>query len=267
MFENTFSLDLSSDEMAWLRYTLRVPPLVGMPPSLFPEGTSEEIGYARLQTAAMGLKVRGLVSITPDDKLQIDPVLTAAMGAVAFSEQIAIMTTIYADASVSWTYYLGSELTLAHRLPTEGIHHLALTNRFDECLDMMMQNLALQGVPALGLAETEFPGDAFQEAAERINRQSLDSAYEVFAKQNFDEVVSWQLIQAISEAQVRNTIVILKSEGTGDQRQFVNKNGWALYHAPDGVLCVETPHNNQAHVILRGCSDFELRQALAGALT
>lgn len=267
MLENTFTLDLSSDEMAWLLYTLRVPPLVGMPLSLFPEDTSEEVGRARLQTAAMGLKTRGLVSITPDDKLQIDAILTAAVGVVAFSEQIAITTTVYADTSVNWIYYFGSELMLAHRLAVEGVHRLTLTNKFDECLDIMIQNLELQGVPALNLSKIEFPGDLFRQGVERMNEHDLEGAFELFLNQNLDEATSRQLVQAISEAGVKNTIAILKSEGENTAQQFVNKAGLALYHAPKGLLCVETPKNNQSHVTLGASSESDLRKRIIDALS
>jgi hypothetical protein len=255
MIENIFSYAFSNDEVAWLLYTLRVPPLVGMPPRLFPVDTSEAVANARLQAAAMGLVARGLVQNTPDEKLQIDPILVATLGAAVLSETLIITTTITPSISLNRTYYFAPELTVAHQLPVEGIHRFTITNDVKTALQVIMQDLDVQNTQAFEMGEIICLAEITQQVTQKIYDGYVEEAYQQLIDAGVDEQTSEAIVVAIRDQQSRSAVVVLKSREEGTQRSFDNLLSLVIYPTFHGLLALETtPNDKTLQVVVKGIS-------------
>jgi hypothetical protein len=205
-----------------------MPRPLGVPERLYPQDMPEEIQRARLQAAAAGLMARGLVAATnTDTQIQVDPILTALAGAVTLAEMLVVSTS---RRGGQWTYYLASNLALAHRLPSNGIHRFVMTNTRPALIDLIADNLAL--------------GDGADFPPVQVAQSVLEAA----AQAGNANATQQQLTAAGLSAPVAAALTqpgygglnLLSARGEGEARQLVGVASIALYPLENGLVSVET---------------------------
>lgn len=235
--QTTLSVDLSHDELAWLLYTLRLPPLIGMGSSLYPEGTSEAVANARLEAGALALQARQLVS-AGEDRVEIESVLLGMLGAYAMAESMLIVNLHRLDDAAAFTraYYLSPDLTVAYDVVAPRLYRLTGMAEDAVFLDEVLQTLDVgDGVASQFPPQTIAPA-RLEAVSESVRAGDRDAALHLLLEGGWDAGAGEQLVRALETQNWTASVIVLRSIGEGEDSQMSTENSLALIGFDTGVL-------------------------------
>jgi len=273
MAANSFHFELSYDEIAWLLDVLHIPPLVGMAGKLFPDSVDEAAAQTRKQAGASALHARGLVNLTDDQKIQIDPLLTGTLGAVALAEAIWIITTVRQERGQNWTCYLGESLLVEHQI-AGGLHHFTVTNLVSDLVARVLEHLGVDNPPQSAIPYSDVAPETMRSVIEAISRQDADGAYQILVNNGFDSASSEQFVLTVRDSEVTSLMIFLEPTGDGENRQLTTSHTLSIYRSPENIIRVDTafdsnssPQSVQVKPVVPGDLEADLTQHTPSGLT
>lgn len=237
MSQNILHFRLSHDELAWLQFTLLIPPMVGMGKTLYPDVKTEEVAQARLAAGLAGLRARGLVQTGEDGGLKIDVIVSGVLGAYALAQQALVLSSDLPDNTPQlYVYYFSPKLCIEHHYAVEqGVHEFTATNERELLVRRMVERLQ---VPSLNGVEGSFSIslDQFNRLAELIKTEQITDAQRLLTEAGLQPQDAAYMVNVIGGQGGKHSVIFLRAEGEGAQRQLNTDRSFALFRHENDVL-------------------------------
>ncbi len=250
MSNNILEIQLSFDEFAFLQARLIIPPLLGMGNMIFPPGTTEEVGMARLQAGSASLLARGYIE-QQGDNLQVDSAIFGMMSVFAMAKMAAMVYTTASiqDEATLHTYYFSPKLAVEHHYNGKtAVHAFAVTHRPNQITDLMMERMDLHDTAAAPCNAHDMPGAAFKAVSDSARSQDAQATAAAFVQGNIPQNEAEALTDIMINGGPHNTVVLMQSANPNDKRPGLDTGGtFVLYQNHDHSFRV-TPDEQRARI-------------------
>jgi len=260
----TLNIELSHDELAWLLYTLRVPPLLGMGASLYPAGTPEAIANARLQAGGLALQARGLAAPV-GDCVEIESALVGMVGAFAMAERAVLLKVAGREdsAASARAYYLSPDLTVAHELVAPRIHRLTGIGDRDAFLDHLLDGLDAAGCASEDFRPRTIPTPAFEAARDAVREGDVGAARDTLRQAGWDPHSGERLVHMLETWTWSASITVFAPTGADDAPGLSAQGSITLLGNDDRVVGLATEAAARPMVTVGAFSGQYLRAYIA----
>ena len=248
MSEQRVSIELSHDELAWLLFTLKTPPLLGMGEHVYPQELSKEVVKARLQAGGMALRARQLIN-RGSEALEIDQFLMSLVGTYALAEYATVITKVdrISKQISTLAIYRSKDSIVEHQMVELGIHRFSLVIDNDLMLDDILEFSCIRRGSVLDFDPVMLPQALFSEVTQIIaETQNSEAAYAFFLEKGVAQHVAQSLVAALGNQLAYISFSLMHAVSNDDGRNYVETNEFAVIVAEKGLLDIRTITNSQS---------------------